>query len=117
MKPAPLTVVETGEFLSAVRKLMDDEERALLVDYLALNPVAGALMPGTGGIRKLRWALEGRGKRGGARVIYFYHDMGLPLFLLTAYAKNDRSDLSQADRNDFKALTKLIVARYRPGGE
>jgi hypothetical protein len=112
MEIPPLTVVETPEFLSATRKLMDDEERAVLVDYLALNPTAGDLVPGTGGVRKLRWALDGRGKRGGARIVYFYHGAALPLFLLTAYAKNERANLSAADRNDFKALTALIVARY-----
>ena len=48
---------------------MTDEERALLVDYLAYNPTSGDLIPGTGGVRKLRWGLPGRGKRGGARVV------------------------------------------------
>ena len=80
----PITVVETPEFLSATKKLMDDEERKALVDFLALNPMAGDLIQGTGGIRKLRWALEGRGKRGGSRIIYFYHDREMPLFALTA---------------------------------
>jgi hypothetical protein len=51
---------------------MTNEQRALLVDYLAYNPAAGDLIQGTGGVRKLRWALEVRGKRGGARVIYFF---------------------------------------------
>jgi hypothetical protein len=59
-RTVPLSVVETPEFLSATRKLMSDEERALLVDYLAYNPAAGDLIPGTGGVRKLRWGLEGR---------------------------------------------------------
>lgn len=63
----PVTVVETPEFLAATDKLMDEAERMLLVDYLARNPTAGDLITGTGGVRKLRWALEGRGKRGGAR--------------------------------------------------
>jgi hypothetical protein len=67
----PVSVIETPEFLSATRKLMSDEERALLVDYLAYNPKSGDLVQGTGGIRKLRWGLEGRGKRSGARVILF----------------------------------------------
>lgn len=110
---APITVVETPEFLSATRKLMNDEERRLLVDYLAIFPMSGDLIPGTGGVRKLRWGLEGRGKRGGARVIYFHHDAGMPLFALTAYAKNERADLSQQDRNDFKKLTVLLVETYR----
>ena len=109
----PITVVETPEFLSSTRKLMSEEERAVLVDYLAYNPAAGDLMVGTGGVRKLRWGLEGRGKRGGARVVYFHHDAGMPLFALTAYAKNERADLSGQDRNHFKRLTALLVESFR----
>jgi hypothetical protein len=63
-------------------------------------------------VRKLRWALEGRGKRGGARVVYYYHSQAVPLFALTAYAKNERADLTQADRNDFRRLTALLVETY-----
>src|SRR6266705_3181130 len=110
---APITVVETPEFLSATRKLLTEEERAVLTDYLAHNPTAGDLIQGTGGVRKVRWGLEGRGKRGGARVIYFHHDAGMPLFALTAYAKNERADLSQQDRNDFRQLTALLVGRFK----
>lgn len=112
-RTVPISVVETPEFLSATRKLMSDEERALLVDYLAYNPAAGDLIPGTGGVRKLRWGLEGRGKRGGARVIYFHHDAGMPLFALTAFAKNERTDLSQQDRNDFRQLTALLAEAFK----
>ncbi len=65
MDTAPVTVVETPDFLAATRKLMHEDERAALVDYLANNPVSGDLIPGAGGVRKLRWSLEGRGKRGG----------------------------------------------------
>src|SRR3990172_4547877 len=108
----PNTVIETPEFLSATRKLISEEKRALLVDYLAYHPTAGDLIPGTGGVRKLRWSLEGRGKRGGARVVYFYHSAGLPLFALTAYAKNEREELSQEDKNNFRRLTKLLVTSY-----
>jgi hypothetical protein len=82
------------------------------VDYLAHNPTAGDLIQGTGGVRKLRRALERRGKRGGARVIYFYHGADIPLFALTACAKSRQADLSQKDRNDFRQLTKLLVETY-----
>ena len=109
---SPITVVETPEFLPATRKLLTEEERAVLVDYLAHNPAAGELVPGTGGVRKLRWGLEGRGKRGGARVVYFHHSADIPLFALTAYAKNEQADLSQKDRNDFRRLTKLLAETY-----
>lgn len=109
----PVSVVETPEFQSATRKLMSDNERAVLVVYLAYNPKSGDLIPGTGGVRKLRWGLEGRGKRGGARVVYYYHDAAMPLFALTAYAKNEQANLSPQDRNDFRQLTALLVETFR----
>ena len=97
-RTTPVTVIEMPEFLAATDKLMSAAERMLLVDYLAYNPSAGDLISGTGGVRKLRWALEGRGKRGGARVIYYYHSERLPLFLLSAYPKNEKANLSKAER-------------------
>ncbi|MEJ0025894.1 MAG: type II toxin-antitoxin system RelE/ParE family toxin [Rhizomicrobium sp.] len=109
---APVAVIETPEFLAATRKLMGEEERIELVDYLAINPTAGDLIPGTGGVRKLRWALEGRGKRGGARVIYYFHSLRLPLLLLDAYAKNEKSDLSSAEKNELRQMAKLMAERY-----
>ncbi len=110
MPPAPLvTVVETPEFIRRTEKLLDEGDREALIAYLAANPTAGDLIPGTGGVRKLRWGLEGRGKRGGARIIHFLHSSRLPLFLLTAFAKNERTDLSQAERNSLRKLTKLLV--------
>jgi len=69
---------------------MTEEQRTVLVDYLAYNPTAGELIQGTGGVRKLRWGLEERGKRGGARVIYFFHSSSTPLFVLTATPRTKR---------------------------
>lgn len=109
---APVTVVETPEFLAAAHKLMVEDERAALVDYMASHPEAGDLIARGGGVRKLRWALKGRGKRGGARVIYFFHSERFPLFALAAYAKNQREDISDAERNAFRRLTKALVEAY-----
>ncbi len=111
-RPVPVSVVETPEFLAATKRLMDEQERGLLVDYLARNPLAGDLIPGTGGVRKLRWSLEGRGKRGGARVVYYYHNDAMPMFALTAYAKNERADITLADRNAYRRLTGLLAEHY-----
>jgi hypothetical protein len=108
----PVTIIETPEFIATIDKLLHEDDRAALIDYLAYNPMAGAVVAGTGGVRKLRWGLEGRGKRGGARVIYFYHSTDLPLFILTAYAKNERDNLTQADKNGFKLVTKLLADNY-----
>jgi hypothetical protein len=102
-----------GEFLAATRKLMDDAERAELVDYLAYNPTAGDVIPGSGGVRKMRWGLEGRGKRGGARVIFFFHDMDMPLYLLTAYAKNERANLDQSEINTMRKIVPALVEMNR----
>ena len=109
----PVTVVEMPEFLSMTPRLMTDDERNALVDFLACNPTAGDLVPETGGLRKLRWALEGRGKRGGARVIHFFHSPRMPLFIITAYAKNEREDISAADRKRYRAFAKLVSDQYR----
>jgi mRNA-degrading endonuclease RelE of RelBE toxin-antitoxin system len=106
----PLTVVELAPFVAA--DLWSDDDRASFVDWIARNPLAGAIIPGSGGLRKLRWAMSGRGKRGGARVIYYYHDDGMPLFLLTAYAKSARADLSADERRRCAALVDLIRREY-----
>ena len=82
MADAPMTVVETERFLKDVEPLMSDAEREALVAFMGANPEAGQIIPETGGVRKVRWGLAGRGKRGGARVIYYYHSERLPVFLI-----------------------------------
>jgi mRNA-degrading endonuclease RelE of RelBE toxin-antitoxin system len=91
MRAAPMTVVETPFFLRKVANLLNEEERSELVVFLGMNPEAGDLVPETGGVRKVRWAAQGKGKRGGVRVIYYFHRETFPLFLLTVYAKNRRA--------------------------
>lgn len=108
-----MTVVETPSFLRDAAAALSEQERANLVTYLATNPEAGEIMAGTGGIRKLRWAVQGRGKRGGARVIYYYHSALIPLFLLNVFPKNEKANLSQAERNDMRQLVPRIVAGYQ----
>lgn len=106
------TVIETKAFIDRAKGLLTDDQRASVISVIAENPEAGALIQGTGGIRKLRIPLQGRGKSGGARVIYYYHHGGIPIFLLFLYAKNERDNLSKAERNEWKALVKLIVQSY-----
>jgi hypothetical protein len=112
MAEAPMTVVETEEFLRRAKPLMSDDERDDLVAFLGANPEAGKIIPETGGIRKLRWGLAGMGKRGGARVIYYYRSERLPLFLLSAYSKNEKANLSKAERNAMKRLVPILVSGY-----
>jgi hypothetical protein len=107
-----MTVVETEEFLRKAKPLMSETEREELVAFLGANPEVGRIVAGTGGVRKVRWGLAGRGKRGGTRVIYYYHSERFPLFLLTAYPKNEKADLTQAERNAMKRLVQILVAGY-----
>jgi hypothetical protein len=108
MLTRPVTVVETSLFLRQAEKIWSDEERALLIDHVARNPEAGDIIPGTGGVRKMRWSREGSGKRGGARVVYFYHDMDRPLYLLLAYAKAQASDMSADEKKAVAAIAAFI---------
>lgn len=71
MANAPMKVVETAEFLRTAKPLLSESERTDLVAFIGANPEAGEVIPETGGVRKVRWALSGMGKRGGARVIYY----------------------------------------------
>jgi mRNA-degrading endonuclease RelE of RelBE toxin-antitoxin system len=100
-----IAVVETEEFLADVKSVLSEDEHDDLILYVALHPEAGDVIPGTGGLRKLRWAAKGRGKRGGSRVIYYFHDIHVPLFLMAIFAKNVQADLSPRQR---KALTRQL---------
>jgi RelE toxin of RelEB toxin-antitoxin system len=83
-------------------------EREAFVDFIAQNPEAGDVIPETGGVRKIRWARAGTGKRGGARVIYFYHDRDRPLYLLMVYAKARRENLTPEEKKAVRKLAALL---------
>lgn len=88
-------------------EVLTDEQYGLLQGSLVARPDAGDLIKGSGGIRKLRWALPGRGKRGGARVIYFWRVTESQILMLTMYAKNEQANLTAAQ---VQQLAKLVEA-------
>jgi hypothetical protein len=104
-----ITVAETTEYARRAKKLLSEQERSDLITYLAAYPEAGDVMERTGGVRKVRWAREGKGKSGGVRVIYFYHSEGMPLYLLTIYGKSEKENLSAGERNDLAKFVNLLV--------
>jgi hypothetical protein len=109
------TVVETPEFQRRVRDLLTEEELKALVDHLAAEPDAGDVVPGTGGARKLRWRAKGKGTSGGIRVITFYSGPPVPVFLLSAFGKGKKINLSHAERNELRRILGHLVSEYLEG--
>lgn len=107
------TVVETPTFQRQVAKLLKDNEWQDLIRILAENPSAGDPIPGTGGVRKLRFAPQGQGKSGGIRVIYFFFDTGLPVYALLAYGKAEQVNLSAEQKRKIADFAKAIKAEAR----
>lgn len=104
-------VIETPAYLSAAKDAgMTEAEMAEAVDTVAKNPLAGDLLPGTGGCRKVRIAGRGKGKSGGYRVVTFFGGYGVPVFLLTVFSKGERANLSHAERNALGKLSEGLVA-------
>jgi hypothetical protein len=96
-------VVETPEYLTAAKKAgMSDEERIAAVDFIAANPMAGDVIEGTGGVRKVRIAREGAGKSGGYRVITYYTSEERPVYLLTVISKGRQANLTAEQKARIK---------------
>jgi hypothetical protein len=104
-----VVIVETKAFSARIDDLLTADEYRLLQLELVQRPTLGNVIPGTGGLRKLRWRAAGRGKRGGARVIYFWHASSETILMLFVYPKNERSDLTAAER---EALRRLVEKEY-----
>jgi mRNA-degrading endonuclease RelE of RelBE toxin-antitoxin system len=97
--------VEVPAFTSRVLRYLDDESYAELQNHLAHYPNAGAIIPGSKGLRKIRWAAKGRGKRGGTRVIYFWHVTPEIITFLDIYPKNEKDDLT---KQEIRLLNQLL---------
>lgn len=104
-----MVIIETSLFTRQVQKLLSDEEYRQLQIELAARPDLGAVIRGSGGLRKVRWRAKGRGKRGGSRVIYFWAVDDHQILMLLIYPKNVQDDLS---REQLSALRKVVEAEY-----
>lgn len=91
---------------------MNAAEHLDIVNYLAAHHKAGDLMEGSGGVRKLRWGRGVKGQSGGVRVIYCVHSDLMPLYLLTLFAKNERANISKAERHELADLVELLVQTW-----
>jgi hypothetical protein len=103
------TVAETSVFIAKASRIMSDVERAHIVDTVAARPDAGVIITGSKGLRKMRIGLAGRGKRGGGRIIYWYHSPGFPAVLLWVFAKNEADDLTAAQLKRLVGEADMLV--------
>ena len=103
-----ITVAETPLFFRQALDVWDYLEREAFIEFIAQNPEEGDLIPETGGVRKIRWTRPGSGKRGGARVIYFYHSSNRPLYLLMIYAKARQENLTAEENKIVRKLAATL---------
>jgi mRNA-degrading endonuclease RelE of RelBE toxin-antitoxin system len=105
-----MVIIETSIFTRRVQALLSDEEYRELQTTLVNRPQSGTIMVGSGGLRKLRWAAKGKGKRGGSRVIYYWAVTHEQLLMLLIYSKNEQEDLT---RDQLKILRMWVEEEYR----
>ena len=98
--------VESPVFTRQVAELLDDEDYSELQQFLMSQPDAGNVIQGTGGLRKVRWASAGKGKRGGSRVIYFHASNQRQIRMLLIYRKGIKDDLSAAEKKVLRSLNE-----------
>jgi len=112
MKQDLITVVETASFVTDAKVCMTNEERTEAINLIASNPECGDIVPGGGGIRKVRFAIGGRGKSGGVRIIYYFHNERVPVFLLAVFAKKEQSNLTRTETNLLGNAAKMLARKY-----
>jgi hypothetical protein len=102
-------IIETSIFTRQVQALLTDEEYRSLQMTLILHPDLGVVIPGSGGLRKVRWSLQGRGKRGGVRTIYYWAVSKAQILMLLMYAKNEQDNLTP---EQLKFLRRIVEEEY-----
>jgi hypothetical protein len=107
-----LEFLETSVFTRQIAELLEDREYAALQGALVVDPTAGDLIPGSGGLRKIRWneSRRGKGKRGGVRIIYYWYSHDEAIYMLLAYSKGQSDDLTPAQK---RVLKQLVEEEFR----
>jgi hypothetical protein len=113
MRRRPVSVIELAGYLRRAEELLTADEQDAVIDLIAYDPTCGDLIAGTGGLRKVRVGRGGSGKRGGARVIYYFYNAGFPLVLMALYAKNEKANLSARDKKALAVTLEEIMAPWR----
>jgi hypothetical protein len=107
-----ITVLQLPKFKAEATELIGANGIERVAAYLADHPNAGDVIPGGAGVRKLRWAAKGKGKRGGARVIYLYVMIDARIYLLRCYAKNVRADLTEEEKKGLRQIAAHLKGAH-----
>ena len=102
-------IIQPQNFSKRAKKLLTEIEIKLLAEFLSEQPEKGDVIPGTGGLRKLRWSLGNQGKRGGSRVIYYYHRPEYLVLLLAIYAKSQKEDLDADEKKALRSAVEMYI--------
>jgi hypothetical protein len=102
-----LTVVESPIFQKMWPRYWDEDERAEFASFIALNPEAGTVIRGSGGVRKVRWVREGTGKSGGVRIVYLARSEAGEVYLLTLYAKSESENISLSTLKEIRRALEI----------
>jgi hypothetical protein len=113
MPSAPVSVIEFAGYVRRAEEILTADERDNVINAIAYAPLIGDVIPGTGGLRKVRIARSGTGKRGGARAIYYFYNEAFPVLLLAVYAKSTQSDLSAGEKRLLTELVKGVTLRWQ----
>ncbi len=105
-----MVIIETSIFTKRIKELMSDDIYSELQNALVAYPESGKLIQGGGGLRKIRWGIAGKGKRGGVRAIYYFATSKNQIFMLMVYAKNERSDLT---KEQLSLLKKVVEREFK----
>lgn len=106
-------MIEFAGYRRRANELLTAGQRDAVIDLIAYEPTRGDIIPGSGGLRKVRVGRGGIGKRGGTRVVYYFYNEDFPILLLALYAKNEKADLTVAEKREFAASIKEIVTQWK----
>ncbi len=113
MAKRPVSVIEFAGYRRRAGDLLTAGQRDAVIDMVAYEPTCGDVIPGSGGLRKVRIGRDGIGKRGGTRVVYYFYNEDFPILLLALYAKNEKGDLTAAEKREFAASMREIVRQWK----
>ena len=105
-----MVIIETTIFTKIITSLLSDDEYRKLQNEIIQTPAIGKIISGSGGIRKVRWKLQGRGKRGGARVLYYWANNENQIFMLFAYPKNEIENIT---KEQLSILKKAVETEFK----